>query len=62
MANRHFLNNYLDSRSYGLIKQGDQLRDIHVFEARQYLKKDRDAFMLNGLMTFASAINAIKKE
>lgn len=39
MANRHFLNNYLDSRNYDLIKQGDQLRDIHVSEARQYLKK-----------------------
>ncbi|RJW86823.1 hypothetical protein [Bacteroides sp. AF35-22] len=61
MANRHFLNNYLDSRNYNLIKQGDHLKDIHVSEARQYLKKDRDAFMLNGLMTFASAINAIKK-
>lgn len=61
MANRHFLNNYLDSKSYDSVKSGDRLMDIHVYEARQYLKKDRDAFMLNGLLTFASAINAIKK-
>ncbi|WP_297829869.1 hypothetical protein [uncultured Rikenella sp.] len=61
MANRHFLNEYLNSKHYDQIKQGDQLRDNHVAEARQCLKKDRDAFMLNGLMTFAGAINAIKK-
>lgn len=61
MANRHFLNNYLDAKEYCSIKHGDPLSDIHVSEARQYLKKDRDAFMLNGLMTFASAINAINK-
>ena len=61
MANWHFLNNYLDSRNYNLIKQGDLLKDIHVSDARKFLKEDRDAFMLNGLLTFASAIHAIKK-
>jgi len=61
MADKHYLSNYLDSKHYNSIKTGDLLQNIHIMDARTCLKKDSDAFMLNGLLTFASAINSINK-
>lgn len=59
MAERHFLTNFLDKNGYEAITGKEILRSIHVSGARHCLKQDRDAFVMNGLITFAGAIHAI---
>ncbi len=61
MAEQPFLTQYLNSRNYDSIKNGEQLKDQDVANARECLKKDRDASVLNSLLTFASAISSINK-
>ena len=61
MASKHYLSNYLNTRNYTSIKNGDMINDNHIDDARHCLKQDCDAFMLNGVLSFVSAINSVKK-
>lgn len=62
MASRLFLTNYLNSKGYASATNGTILRDGDVTDGRLMLRKDRDAFFTNCILTYASAIYSVQRE
>jgi hypothetical protein len=62
MPNAHFLSAYLRQSGYTNELKDKPIQDRDITKANEELKKDKNAFFLNGLLSFSTCINSLKKE
>lgn len=61
MDNSHFLSDFFEEKGYLDDINSAILSGIHIDSAKGALSLDKDAFFVNGMVTFASIINSLNK-
>jgi hypothetical protein len=61
MANTHYLSNFLNTHGYNGDLSTRRLLSQDINAARISLKKDKDSFFINAILTFGTCINSLNK-